>query len=167
MLSYGWQCDRDLWAKIPSGLRDSNSWSKVGFVEAEAVSVPDQAAGIYFFCTSPVGCRVATPQLTNRLFAKLFTPIYIGKTDNLKRRFLQHCKNPSGRLRAARSCFGASMEFWYHRRPLDCIGTDEAVLIRCFGPTANYRRESILGIVREPVPIGVHDPKSPQTRSEL
>lgn len=156
-LNYGWQHDPELWDLIPRDLRDSRSWRSVGFVENEAVSVPSGQPGIYFFCTSPVGRRLPAQIRGNDLFSNLFTPIYIGKTDNLRRRFLDHCRNPSRKMDSARLCFGASMQFWFHKVSQDRMKSDEAILIRCFGPTANERMESIQAVVKEPIPIGVHD----------
>lgn len=157
VLNYGWQHDTQLWSHVPADLRDSNAWSSVGFVENEAVLVPAGQSGIYFVCTSPVGRRMRPESRRHDLFSILFTPIYIGKTDNLRRRFLEHCRNPSAKLNAFRRCFGASMQFWYHRRMADHLGSDEAILIRCFGPTANDKLESVIGVVGKPVAIGVHD----------
>ena len=156
-LNYGWQHDRELWDRIPVDLRDSRSWRAVGFVENEAVSVPSRQPGIYFFCTSPVGRRSPVRVRGNDLFSNLFTPIYIGKTDNLRRRFLEHCRSQSGKLNSARLCFGASMQFWFHRLSEDRIKDDEAILIRCFGPTANERMESIKGVFKKAIPVGIHD----------
>lgn len=156
VLSYGWQHDAELWAQVPADLRDSNAWNSVGFVENEAVLVPAGQSGLYFVCTSPAGRRMQLEFRRNDLFSILLTPIYIGRTDNLRRRFLEHCRSPSAKLEAARRCFGASMQFWYHRRVAERLGYDEAVLIRCFGPTANDRPGSILGTIGDPVAIGVH-----------
>lgn len=155
-LNYGWQYEPGMWAQVPADLRDSSAWRSVGFTESEAVLVPNGKPGIYCVCTSPVGRR-RQRESRRDLFSVLFSPIYIGKTDNLRRRFLEHCRRPSAKLDAARRCFGGSMQFWFHRRDSDRLGGDEAVLIQCFGPTANDRRESIAGVVGAPVAIGVHD----------
>lgn len=157
VLSYGWQYDAELWAQVPADLRDSNAWNSVGFVENEAVLVPARQSGLYFVCTSPVGRRRLSEYRDNDLFSILLTPIYIGKTGNLRRRFLEHCRSPSVKLEAARRCFGASMQFWYHRRGAERLGADEAILIRCFGPIANDQPGSISGAIGDPVAIGVHD----------
>ena len=157
MLNYGWQHDPQLWAKVPIDLRDSSAWRSVGFVEKESVLVPADKSGVYFFCTSPAGRRIAASVRSNDLFSRLFTPIYIGKTDNLQRRFLEHCRTPSAKLRDARRCFGASIQFWFHRVVVDRLRADEAILIRCFGPTANEKKESIIGVLGKPVPIGIQD----------
>lgn len=157
-VNHGWQYDPGLWAQVRPELRNSTEWRAVGFVENEAVLVPDGRSGIYCVCTSPVGRRRQAESHRCDLFSLLFTPIYIGKTDNLRRRFLEHCKRPSARLYAARRCFGASMQFWFHRVVAEQLGDDEAILIRCFGPTVNDRPESITGVVGVPVAIGIDDP---------
>ena len=155
MLDYGWQYDPALWAEIPTDLRDSQSWRSVEFVENESVSVPRQRSGIYLFCTTPAGCRRQPPIPKNALLSNLVTPIYIGQTEDLQQRFIRHCRYPSHKLDSARACFGVSLQFWFHRLPVYRLRHDEAVLIRCFGPTANDRKESIIGIARNPIPIGI------------
>lgn len=166
-LSYGWQYDSGLWALMPDDLCHSSDWCSVSFSENEAVLVPDGKSGIYCVCTSPVGRR-RRRESRHDLFSILFSPIYIGKTDNLRRRFIEHCRKPSARLDAARRCFGGAMQFWFHRRDHDRIGGDEAILIRCFGPPANDRRESIMGVVGAPVAIGIHDQQEQtNTRGQL
>ena len=156
MIDHGWQHDPALWARIPTDLRDSQSWQYVEFVENEYVSVPTGRPGIYLFCTTPVGRRRQLPIQRSDLFSNLFTPIYIGKTTDLQQRFVQHCRYPSPRLDKARGCFGISLQFWFHRFPVYRLRHDEAVLIRCFGPPANDRKESITAIAASPIPIGVH-----------
>lgn len=155
-IAYGWQDDTGAWAEIPESLRESSSWRFVGFSEIEASSVPDGEPGVYLLCTAPVGKR-HTPDISrNDLFSLLFSPMYVGKTLDLRRRFLEHCRRPSPRVGRARRCFGASMTFWFHRRGREQIDSDEATLIRCFGPPANERPGSIKASLREPVSIGLN-----------
>ena len=112
------------------------------------------------FCTSPVGIRFEpNRRLGTGLFSLLMTPIYIGRTNNLRRRFIEHCRQPSPMVSAARTCFGRSMLFWFHLRELSLVVTDEATLIDCFGPVANKRREAIKGRLGTPTSIGVVKPR--------
>lgn len=157
MLQYGWQPDSALWAQISITLRNSRSWRYVPFLESEAGSVPVGKSGVYLLCTSPVGRRLPREARAHDLFANLFTPIYIGRTDDLQRRFLDHCRRPSPKLFAARRCFGPSMQFWFHRLAADQTRHSEATLIACFGPTANDKQETIRASVKNPIPIGIHD----------
>ena len=143
-MDYGWQIDPALWASIPKELSSSRSWQSVGFSEVEAEGVPYGESGIYMFCTSPVGIKQAYRR-KGSLFSLLLTPIYVGRTTNLRQRFIQHCRRPSETVGAARKCFGTSMHFWYHLRERGTITSDEAMLIACFGPPANRRREAVTG----------------------
>jgi len=159
-MNYGWQFNSEFWKLIPEDLKHSQSWQSVSYSEIEAESIPEGKPGIYFFCASPVGKRLPARANKKDLFSILHIPIYIGKTNNLRRRFLQHCKNPSSSIRKARRCFGTSMLFWFHRRSEDQIDDDEAILIHCFDPVANERKETIKAIVGESIPIGIHGRKT-------
>lgn len=154
MLKYGWQFDREMWERISKDLMQEASWRCAGFTEIEAVSVPQGQSGIYMLCASPVGHRFPRAQRSSALFANLLTPIYIGKTKDLRRRFLDHCRYPSAKIGAARRCFRRSMLFWFHSVPVERLAYDEAVLIHCFGPPANKREEVIPASIGKPVPIG-------------
>ena len=151
-MDFGWRIDPVPWASIPTGLSSSRSWRAVGFTHMEAHVVPAEA-GVYMFCASPVGIRPAHDE-EGALFSLLLTPIYIGRTSDLHRRFIEHCRRPSPQVEAARECFGMSMYFWYHRREQDTIRNDEATLIDCFGPPANKRRETVVGKLGTPRDIG-------------
>lgn len=153
-MNFGWQIDPAPWASIPTDLSSSRSWRSVGFAEVEADGVPARESGVYMFCASPVGMRRADSD-GGALFSLLLTPIYIGRTNDLRRRFIQHCRHPSPEVMAARSCFGMSMHFWYHLREHPTTRDDEATLIDCFGPPANRRREAVAGRFGAPRRIGV------------
>lgn len=154
-VDFGWQIDADAWASVPKDLSSSRNWRFVGFAEMEADAVPGDKSGVYMFCTSPVGVRPTFDRMSTSLFSLLLTPIYIGRTNNLRRRFVEHCRRPSPEVRAARACFGASMRFWFHPREYGATRNDEATLIGCFGPAANRRKETVRGRVGKPRTIGV------------
>ncbi|MCY4127828.1 MAG: GIY-YIG nuclease family protein [Gammaproteobacteria bacterium] len=155
MLSYGWQSDGELWKLISGDVLLGKSWRYVGFTELDAVAVPIGEAGVYMICASPVKHRFSLRSHSDNVFANLLTPIYIGKTTNLRDRFLNHCRNPSTRVRDAGVCYGESLVFWFHALPLERISQEEAVLIQCFGPPANGREEVIDASMGEPIPIGM------------
>lgn len=126
----------------------------MGFTRDEAVAVPRGQSGIYMLCASPVGHRFSTEMYANNLFDRLLTPIYIGQTTDLHKRFLHHCNNPSAKVGRAALCFGRSLMFWFHLVPSEQLIHSEAVLIHCFGPTANERVEPIPATLGTPIPIG-------------
>jgi len=154
MISYGWQIDPKIWEQIPKDISQSDNWKHVTFMEADSAGV-DEKPGIYCFCALPVGIRRSPSESANDLFSRLSTPIYVGKTDNLRRRFIQHCRRPSSKVQAARHCFGLGLSFWFHVLPLERISIEEARLIRCFGPTANEREEKIKATVGAGISVGV------------
>ena len=154
-MKYGWQYDTTIWAKVPTDIAHSRSWRSVSFSKTEAAAVPSGKSGIYMLCTSPVGRLLPERPMKSDLFSKLLSPIYIGQTKNLRRRFLQHCRHPNNQISAARNCFQGSMLFWFHLRDKHYIEQDEAILIECFGPTANRRRETLRGFARETRFVGI------------
>ena len=154
LLKYGWQIDPYLWAQVPEDLR-GGSWRFVDFAEIEADAIPQGQSGIYVFCACPVGYRLVLTGRSDDLFSNLLTPIYVGRTNNLRRRFLEHCRYPSTQVEAARACFGSSITFWFHRVSVDRIRFYESVLIGCFGPAANRRDETITATLGPSRPIGI------------
>lgn len=156
MLRYGWQLDATVWSRVSPDLVTSQEWRYVGYSEDDAASVPSDSAGVYLICVYPLSRLARTEPSPNDLFSKFFAPIYIGRTDNLRRRFIEHCRRPSPKVRDARKCFGSGMQFWFHRLEVGRIAEEEAVLIRCFGPTANDRQEAIRATLGTGVAIGVH-----------
>lgn len=155
MLSYGWQSNQEVWKLIPRDLLFDKSWHYVEFAATSAVSIPIGEAGIYMICACPVGYRFSPSHRNDNVFANLVTPIYVGKTTNLRVRFLNHCRNPSTRVKDAWSCYEDSLVFWYHVLPVERISSVEGVLIKCFGPPANGRAEAIEASIGEPIPIGL------------
>ena len=143
MLNYGWQYNRDLWNDLSEDLTHSQSWRAVALSEHEAVAVPDRVSGIYCMCAPPPTIKPLNKHIKNNLFALLYTPLYIGKTDNLRRRFRDHCRQPSERVTAVRLCFGSRLMFWFHPLPSERISIEEARLIQCFGPIANLQEGTI------------------------
>lgn len=151
-MKFGWQLELSHWESIPDDLRNSKSWVEVDYTSIGRLRVPDHP-GVYMFCVRPVGIRRETNSKT-QLFGKLFTPIYIGQTTNLHRRFVQHCQSPSRKLKSAVMCFGDSINFWFHKRNVDQIKVEESWLISCFGPSANEVSGSIRAKLGNPVPVG-------------
>ncbi|MYH46568.1 MAG: hypothetical protein F4008_08035 [Gammaproteobacteria bacterium] len=144
-VKYGWQFDLSNWQKIPEDLRDSSSWIGVDYTLIESERVPEHP-GIYIFCTRPPRLAEVTSSESN-LFGKLLTPIYIGQTKDLRKRFKQHCRRPTDELKAASKCFQKHLRFWFLKRRIEDIKQEEATLIQCFGPTAN----KVSGVIRATV----------------
>ena len=141
-MKYGWQFELSDWHKIPDNLRGSASWIEVDYALIESERVPEHP-GIYIFCARPPSVTETTFSETY-LFGKFMTPIYIGQTKDLRRRFKQHCRRPTNKLKAARDCFRKNLRFWFLKRKIEDIQQEEATLILSFGPTAN----EVSGVIR-------------------
>lgn len=152
-----------MWERISKDLSEDDTWNYVGFTEIDAVSVPKGQSGIYLLCASPVGHHFPPSHRSGRLFANLMTPIYIGQTVDLRQRFLRHCRNPSPKIRKAGLCYDRALTFWFHRVSLERLKSVEAVLIRCFGPPANERDETIPASMGKPKPIGTYAKQTQDT----
>ena len=129
----GWSDDRGRWERLSESV-SQYSWRSVPLVELESNSVPD-AAGVYVMCGgTPV-------HMATLLGGRVFGPLYVGRTNDLRRRFLQHCRRPDSNIDAIKHCWRNQLQFWFANIPQDQLGTVEGLLIDCFGPRANRRRE--------------------------
>ena len=151
-MQHGWSVDRATWDRLPAWLVTTDQWRSVGFSILDANSVPT-APGVYALCSSPPGRNVAGGVSPYDLFSILYTALYIGRTNNLRVRFQQHCQNPSPDVGRTRQTFGDSLEFWFCRISGGELATIEAYLIDCLGPSANQIRGTIAATIQRPLPV--------------
>ena len=153
MVKKGWTLEKSLWEKIPKNLRrDGKKWRSVLFNSLEASVVPPKP-GIYLLCSSPPD-RSRLLKISSRdLFGLLYTPIYIGRTENLQRRFKNHTKTPPPDIKQARECFTNNIYFWWTELDKSLIVDVERDFIDCLGPPANKKEgDTIQGKIQDPVP---------------
>ena len=151
-MQHGWSLDRADWDRLPAKLVATDRWRSMGFSMSDINSVPI-VPGVYAICSSPpVRRRTGSPS-PHDLFSILYTALYIGRTNNLRVRFQQHCQDPSTNIRRTRHTFGDSLEFWFCRLSVDELSTTEAYLIECFGPPANQIRGTISATIQRPLPV--------------
>lgn len=142
-MRYGWSIEREPWAKLSNFRLNGNRWRSVQFTLSDSVTVPS-TPGIYAFCALPPGTIRRNRRLSaNNLFVHLFTAVYIGQTINLRRRFVQHCKQPKREIKEIRQLFAEGLEFWFCRLDLSEIEAAELLMIDCFGPPGNRQRGHI------------------------
>lgn len=72
------------------------------------------------------------------LLTNTYIPAYVGRAENLKTRFLQHCKG-SKEIKYVQQCYGPWLDFWFLSLPLVNIRQAERQLIRLFGPSGNNK----------------------------
>ena len=131
-MRHGWNLNRDRWIEV-MGLMPQE-WRKVPFSEIHAGMVPN-GAGIYVVCAY----GPSMTEMENKLFKAIYNALYVGKSTDVRRRFLQHCRQPKAEIIKVRQCF-PSAEFWFTGLPAEEIAVAEDSLIDCLGPPANKRR---------------------------
>lgn len=118
-------------------------------------SLPERA-GVYAICAPP-------PSPESNLPLGLMNVLYVGESENLRRRFVEHSKTSDGRLAAAKRCYADSLQFWWSEivghpeqelSDKERIVQVEAALLRAFGPPINLKGEIVIpatiGIGRRP-----------------
>jgi len=149
-MEYGWSLDKSTWNKIPAAVAKGHRWRAVHLTVGNHRTVP-QVSGIYVVCAAPPGRRAPLPAGAHDLFRFLYSAIYVGRSDDLRRRFVEHCNSPKEELAQSQECFDSRLDFWFIREPSDTIAALESVLIACLGPQAN-RISGIRGTLGQPVP---------------
>ena len=125
-----WSFDVTHWNSLPKEFLDGN-WKKVKFTSSEN-NLITISGGIYMFC-------VSIPSSSDGKLSAIRTPIYMGISDNLRRRFKNHQKKDE--LKIARECFGNDMDFLFLKiEPYDEQDIKirfEQPMINCFGKVVN------------------------------
>ena len=126
----GWTNDSEVWKALPNKIKEGK-WTTVRAASFTRSRVPNKS-GVYIFSSIP-------PRHIKSMKLRGFkTPLYIGKSINLKKRFTAHLKNPI--VKGLRKTFGLSLEFNYLiLDPIKEIELKqyEQCLINCFGPQFN------------------------------
>lgn len=144
-MRYGWTLEKQEWDCLLQVV-NGTSWSKTRLGQLYRNRVPD-SPGVYVIC-------VKLPNFNQRLFSTLYNVIYVGKAEEmtLHERFLIHCRQAERGVKAAKRCFGDSLEYWFTEVSRDRVAELEKWLIDCFGPPANGKRGSIPGKIGDPRP---------------
>ena len=129
----GWSHNRQLWEALSNAVSQYD-WRSVPLVELESNSV-SEVSGVYMMCG---GTPVHIPRL---LGGHVFGLLYVGRANDLRRRFREHCRRPDANIDAIRLCWRNRLQFWFAAIPVDHARIVEDLLIDCFGPRANRRRE--------------------------
>lgn len=134
---YGWTLEKQHWdnlLKVMSGTH----WSRTKLDPLYQDSVPE-GPGVYAICI-----KLRTMNFNQDPFKDLYEIIYVGKSeDSVRERFLRHCNKPKRGVKEAKECFGDDLEYWYTEINSNQVQALEAHLIKCFGPPANRKQESI------------------------
>ena len=143
-MEHGWTLEKQKWDHLLSVI-SGTYWSKTRLNPLYRESIPE-SPGVYAICV-----KFRTPHFNQSLFKDLYNIIYVGEsTTSLRRRFLEHCRDPKDEIERARDCFGDNFEYW-HTINSNRIDELQTYLIECFGPPANLIGGRIIrGEIKDP-----------------
>lgn len=140
--STNWSLSKDTW-NLLAQCDSIGGWNSVRLLPEFRPIVP-QAPGVYLMAAPPpLGA-------SHRLPPNLYNVLYVGKTDNLRRRFTEHIKTPSEAVREAKRTYGIGrVDFHYTILSLNHISPVEGLLWLALGPSANDMTPPFLGRILE------------------
>ena len=151
MPQINWNLNSDKWNKIDPQLHENN-WKKFSF-KYDSRDFISEDRGLYMVTISSSQFSTKTP------FNDLITPIYIGHSINIRKRFMQHTRGNNDNLIKNLKYFSQKSMFYYIVLPnafkahLEYL---EQTLIDVFGgslnksnPVSDSRREKIEATIKE------------------
>ncbi len=144
-MSQSWSKNKDHWKSLPEHFLNGN-WKKVNYVSGDISRVPNKG-GIYMYC-------VSIPKSKNEILESIGTPIYMGISKKLKRRFTEHLDKDE--IIEMADCFGNRLKFFF--LTIDPYVEKnvkiefEQPMIDCFGKVVN-RINSVVKYEKEDVSI--------------
>ena len=144
-----WSIDTNHWESLPEEFLNGN-WKKANYVSSDSKRVSTKG-GIYMYC-------VSIPKSNNNLLDNIRTPIYMGISDNLRRRFNQHLKKKE--ILEMASCFSSKLSFMFLViHPYDEKNIKikfEQPMIDCFGKVVN-RINSVVKREENEIPLHISE----------
>lgn len=141
-MRYGWCLLEADWSALREELTHLPRWRSSQLLVANALRIPSGEPGVYVLCAPP---SLNDERSREDLLRALYGPLYVGRTEDLRRRFLEHCRAPQPRIESSLRIFGG-LDFWYCRVEQTLTRRVEARLIKCLGPSAN-RINGIVGSI--------------------
>ena len=130
MMRKTWSINNFHWESLPEEVLNGR-WNRVSYVSSSSPLVTNNG-GIYMYC-------VSIPRANNKYLERIRTPIYMGISKNLRRRFKDHLEKKEIREMAA--CFESKITFHYLKIDpyieKDVKVKFEQPMIDCFGKVVN------------------------------
>ncbi len=140
-MRHGWSLERATWTQLREGL-SGRSWYERRFDKKSAVSVPDGPGAYMIVAVSPI----RNPST----ISELRTPLYVGSTINIRKRFREHAAY-KGHLKAI---FPQTLFCFTRTANIDKAKALEGRLASAFGPPDNrIKPPKITATVGLSVPI--------------
>lgn len=151
MPQINWNLNPDKWSKIDTQLHQSN-WKKFSF-RYDSRDFISEERGLYMV-------TISSSQFSKNLpFSDLITPIYIGHSTNIRKRFMQHTRGNNNNLIKNLKYFSQNSMFYFIVLPnafKSQLEYFEQTLIDVFGgslnksnPVSDVRREKIEATIKE------------------
>lgn len=126
-MRYGWSLEETRWKPLWLAM-SGFQWNFVSLLQINASLLPE-ACGVYMICAS----AIRTPEPVQ--VPPLYNAIYVGRSNNLRTRFGQHCMG-YGEVPQAKRTF-RELDFHYTVVPEGDSKRLESLLIDALGPSAN------------------------------
>lgn len=147
-----WSSNIENWRKLPEIYLNGN-WKQTKVSSSDTPGV-SKKGGIYMYC-------IQVPKAKNEKIKSLNTPIYMGISNNLRRRFKEHLDKDDP-IYPYWKCFGSNMNFFYlvvePYRADEIKDLLEQPMFDCFGKVVNKidsvaRGKPIRGTIKKFKPI--------------
>lgn len=155
MMEYGWTIDKLRWTALKNTMGDKSRWKISRLRDTGSAAIPEKP-GVYMLCVRPLLCEETFVVDVNSRHAKgLYNALYIGESDNLRRRYRNHARMRGSRDRKRVDeffdRFAGKIDFCYwviDKADKFRLREVQNLLIACFGPSANTQGggDVIIGI---------------------
>ena len=132
-MNHGWSLQIDRWRRVREDCNRFSPWRTTPFLLVNSARVPS-SSGVYALCAPS-----NRPTAPRHLLDAIYSPIYIGRSDDLRRRFIEHIRRPQPLIDEAVRTF-SGLDYWYCVVDEHQTASFEAQLIDCLGPSANRIR---------------------------
>ena len=127
-MKYGWSLDSALWKELQARVAEFK-WNRV-YLEKDYQSKVSNSSGVYLICANTRDIPI-----DGKVMQRIYNVVYVGQTNNLRRRFNEHAHG-YGQILKAKGIF-RQMDFWYTELDGTYLSEIEQLLISVFGPSAN------------------------------
>lgn len=127
-MRYGWTYDHVDWLVARTAICELQ-WKSISFVAQYAVPIPT-APGVYMFLL-----RTSNLLFETQPWREMQAPMYIGQTNNLRRRFKEHVENRSLVHKHLEKF--PHVKFCYALAEQERLNEIESALVKVFGPSIN------------------------------
>lgn len=139
----GWTLDNDTWRRAAAELTELE-YKSFRLEKSWQPHIPE-APGVYLMCVYP---PTSIAHFKLRPWTDMLNVVYVGHSENLRRRFGEHVNGERPNVIIAKLVHG-KVDFWFCELPLNRMWKVEQLLIDILGPTANEKNSFTANIGRQ------------------